>query len=105
MDLNEYLVEMKKAELREIDQQEFERYREFVSSVGCLIAEGSEFMTKEQLYDAIKNAFNRVIILKGSEFKAEFKAEGTHYSAEGTHHSAEGTRYVADGPPKEKDND
>jgi len=69
MDFSEYLVEMekvkvemKKAELREIDQQEFERYKEFVSSVGCLIAEGSEFMTKEQLYDAIKKAFNRIII-------------------------------------------
>lgn len=64
MDFYEYNIEMAKAKAnsREVNQQDFERYQDFASSVACLIAEGSEFMTKEQLYDAIKNVFNRVIL-------------------------------------------
>ena len=66
MDFYEYDLEMTKLKanekLREVNQQDFERYKEFASRVSCLIAEGSEFMTKEQLYDAIKIAFNRVIL-------------------------------------------
>ncbi len=62
MDILEYGVAMAKVKLQKINQQEFESYKEFVSGVACLIAEGSEFMTKEQPYDAIKNAFNRIIL-------------------------------------------
>ena len=54
--------EIKAQNLRRVNQQDFERYQEFASSVSCLLAEGSEFMTKEQLYDAIKNEFNKVIL-------------------------------------------
>ena len=39
----------------------------FTDSVACLIAEGSEFMTKEQLYDAIKNVFSRIILKAGDK--------------------------------------
>lgn len=62
MDFYEYDIEMTKLKLQEVNQQDFERYQEFASRVSCLIAEGSEFMTKEQLYDAIKNEFNEVIL-------------------------------------------
>ena len=64
MEFYEYDLEIEriKAYLRELNQQDFERYQEFVSRVSCLIAEGSEFMTKEQLYDAIKKDFNEVIL-------------------------------------------
>ena len=48
--------------IQAIKRAEFESYKEFANSVGCLIAEGPEVMTKEQLYDAIKNAFNRIIL-------------------------------------------
>lgn len=63
--VQEYLREWSEREIKAqevMPQKKLESYEEFASSVGCLIAEGSEFMTKEQLYDAIKNAFNRIIL-------------------------------------------
>jgi hypothetical protein len=61
MGFHKYNIEMAKVE---VNQQDFERYQEFASRVSCLIAEGSEFMTKVQLYDAIKNDFNEIILKK-----------------------------------------
>lgn len=45
--------------------QELMRCKEFVNSVGCLIDEGLKFMPKEQLYVAIKNEYNRIILKQG----------------------------------------
>ena len=65
--VQEYLREWSEREIKaqevmpQTNQKNLETCAEFVSGVACLIAEGSEFMTKEQLYDAIKNAFNRII--------------------------------------------
>lgn len=36
-------------------------HREFFESVGCLLSEGVEFMTKEQIYQAIKEDFNKAV--------------------------------------------
>ena len=36
------------------------KYYDFYDSVACLIAEGSEFMTKAELYDAIKREQGKV---------------------------------------------
>lgn len=36
-------------------------YKEFYSSVSCLFAEGVEFMTKEQIYDAIKSDWQETV--------------------------------------------
>jgi vacuolar-type H+-ATPase catalytic subunit A/Vma1 len=69
--VQEYLREWSEREIKaqevmpQTNQKKLEPCEEFASSVACLIAEGSEFMTKEQLYDAIKNAFNRIILKQG----------------------------------------
>ena len=36
------------------------KYYDFYDSVACLIAEGSEFMTKAELYDAVKREHGKV---------------------------------------------
>lgn len=38
----------------------FKRLSDFYDAVACLIAEGSEFMTKSELYDAIKREYGNV---------------------------------------------
>jgi hypothetical protein len=55
-------LEAMRKQMPQTNQKKLETCAEFVSGVACLIAEGSEFMTKEQFYDATKNAFNRVIL-------------------------------------------
>ena len=65
--VREYLREWSEREIKaqkEMPQKKLESYEEFASRVSCLIAEGSEFMTKVQLYDAIKNDFNEIILKK-----------------------------------------
>ena len=41
--------------------REYLRLKEFHSSVGCLFAEGVEFMTKVEIYDAIKSDFQKTM--------------------------------------------
>jgi hypothetical protein len=38
------------------------KYDKLVNSMGCLFAEGVEFMTKTQIYDAIKEDFNKIVM-------------------------------------------
>lgn len=38
---------------------DLEKYKEFYNSVACLFAEGIEFMTKTEIYEAIKDDFHR----------------------------------------------
>ena len=37
-------------------------HREFFDSCACLFAEGVEFMTKEQIYQAIKEDFQKAVV-------------------------------------------
>ena len=41
--------------------KELMAYKEFFESVSCLFAEGVEFMTRDQIYDAIKEDWQNVM--------------------------------------------
>ena len=40
-------------------KQMFEKYESFYKSTSCLYAEGVEFMTKEQIYEEVKDYLQR----------------------------------------------